>query len=42
MSKNLKKLTQLLTDPTRAALYAVSIPTDMAFEQTQDWRPADV
>ncbi len=36
MSKNLKKLRQLLTDPTRAALYAVSIPTDMAFEETQD------
>jgi arsenite-transporting ATPase len=36
MSKNLKKLRQLLTDPAWAALYAVSIPTDMAFEETRD------
>jgi arsenite/tail-anchored protein-transporting ATPase len=36
MSKNLKKLRQLLSDPTHSALYAVSIPTEMAFEETQD------
>jgi arsenite-transporting ATPase len=36
LSKNLKKLRQLLHDPAQSALYAVSIPTDMAFEETRD------
>jgi arsenite-transporting ATPase len=36
MSKNLKKLHALLSHPARTALYAVSIPTDMAFEETHD------
>ena len=36
MSKNLKQLRQLLNDPARSALHAVSIPTDMAFEETRD------
>ena len=36
MSKNLKKLRQLLRDPEGSALYAVSIPTAMAFEETGD------
>jgi arsenite-transporting ATPase len=36
MSKNLKKLHGLLNHPHRTALYAVSIPTDMAFEETLD------
>ncbi|MBZ5545805.1 MAG: ArsA family ATPase, partial [Acidobacteriia bacterium] len=36
MSKNLKRLRGLLTNPARAALYAVSIPTDMAWEETRD------
>ena len=36
LSKNLKKLRQLLNDPAQSALYAVSIPTDMAFEETRD------
>lgn len=36
MSKNLKKLRQLLKDPAGSALYAVSIPTLMAFEETRD------
>ena len=36
MSKNLKRFRQLLTDPARSALYMVSIPTDMAFEETRD------
>jgi arsenite-transporting ATPase len=36
MSKNLKRLRELLSNPARAALYAVSIPTDMAFEETRD------
>lgn len=36
MSKNLKKLRQLLKDPAGSALYAVSIPTQMAFEETRD------
>lgn len=34
--KNLKKLRQLLNNPAQSALYAVSIPTDMAFEETCD------
>jgi len=36
MSKNLKRLRGLLCDPARTTLYAVSIPTDMAFEETRD------
>ena len=36
LSKNLKKLRQLLNHPARSALYAVSIPTAMAFEETRD------
>ena len=36
MSKNLKMLRRLLKDPTGSALYAVSIPTAMAFEETRD------
>ncbi len=36
MSKNLKKLRQLLNNPEQSSLYAVSIPTVMAFEETRD------
>ena len=36
MSKNLKRLRELLRNPARATLYAVSIPTDMALEETRD------
>ena len=36
MSKNLKRLRELLSNPARTALYAVSIPTDMALEETRD------
>ena len=36
MSKNLKMLRHLLRDPAGSALYAVSIPTQMAFEETRD------
>jgi arsenite-transporting ATPase len=36
MSKNLKRFRRLLTDPARSAIYAVSIPTDMALEETRD------
>jgi arsenite-transporting ATPase len=36
LSKNLKRLKQSLNDPATAALYAVSIPTDMAYEETRD------
>jgi arsenite-transporting ATPase len=36
VSKNLKRLKQSLNDPATAALYAVSIPTDMAYEETRD------
>jgi arsenite-transporting ATPase len=36
MSKNLKKLRKLLNNPAQSALYAVSIPTAMAFEETRD------
>jgi arsenite-transporting ATPase len=36
LSKNLKRLKQLLSNPATAALYAVSIPTDMAYEETRD------
>lgn len=36
LSKDLKRLRRLLHDPARSALYAVSIPTEMAFEETLD------
>lgn len=36
ISKDLKALRALLSDPARASLYAVSIPTEMAFEETKD------
>ncbi len=36
MSKNLKGLRTLLRNPARTALYVVSIPTDMALEETRD------
>ncbi|MBZ5520665.1 MAG: ArsA family ATPase [Acidobacteriia bacterium] len=36
MSKNLNKLRKLLCDPDRTHLYAVSIPTEMALEETKD------
>jgi arsenite/tail-anchored protein-transporting ATPase len=36
LSKNLKRLRRLLSDPSRAALYAVAIPTQMAWEETKD------
>jgi arsenite-transporting ATPase len=36
MSKELKHLRSLLGDPERAALFAVTIPTEMAFEETKD------
>jgi arsenite-transporting ATPase len=36
ISRNLKKLRELLHNPTAAALYAVSIPTRMALEETKD------
>jgi arsenite-transporting ATPase len=36
VSKNLKRFRRLLTDPARSALYVVSVPTDMAFEETRD------
>jgi arsenite-transporting ATPase len=36
MSRNLKRLRRLLSNPARTVLYAVSIPTDMAFEETLD------
>jgi arsenite-transporting ATPase len=36
MSKNLKLLRTLLSDPTRSALFAVSILTEMAFQETKD------
>ena len=36
MSKNLKSFRRLLTDPARSAIYAVSIPTELAFEETRD------
>jgi arsenite-transporting ATPase len=36
ISKNLKRLRGLLGDPDRSAVYAVSIPTEMAFEETRD------
>jgi arsenite-transporting ATPase len=36
ISRNLKRLRIMLRDPVGAALYAVSIPTEMAFEETKD------
>jgi len=36
ISRNLKKLRELLRDPRRSVLYAVSIPTVMALEETGD------
>jgi arsenite-transporting ATPase len=36
ISRNLKRLRVLLRDPAGTALYAVSIPTEMAFEETRD------
>jgi arsenite-transporting ATPase len=36
ISRNLKKLRELLRNPTASALYAVSIPTRMALEETKD------
>ncbi len=36
ISKNLKQFRKLLTDPTRAVLNVVSIPTQMAWEETKD------
>ena len=36
MSKDLKRLRSLLHDPSRAALYAVSILTEMSFAETAD------
>jgi arsenite-transporting ATPase len=40
MSKALKRLQGLLVDPNRASLYAVAVPTEMAFEETKDLRAA--
>ncbi len=36
LSKNLKKFRALVSDPARTILYAVSIPTEMALEETRD------
>jgi len=36
MSKDLKLLRNLLSDPSRSALFAVSILTEMAFQETKD------
>jgi arsenite-transporting ATPase len=36
LSKRLKQFRRLLTDPARAILYVVSIPTQMAWEETKD------
>lgn len=36
MSKDLKRLRTLLSDPSRSALFAVSILTEMAFQETKD------
>jgi arsenite-transporting ATPase len=36
LSKDLKRFRALLTDPRRASLYAVTIPTEMAYEETRD------
>ena len=36
ISRNLKKLRELLQNPAASVLYVVSIPTGMALEETQD------
>jgi arsenite-transporting ATPase len=36
LSRSLKRVRALLTDPRRGALYAVTIPTEMAYEETRD------
>lgn len=36
LSKDLKRLRALLSDPSRAALYAVSVLTEMSFAETMD------
>ncbi|MBI2219422.1 MAG: ArsA family ATPase [Candidatus Rokubacteria bacterium] len=36
LSRNLKRVRALLADPRRAALYTVTIPTEMAYEETRD------
>jgi arsenite-transporting ATPase len=36
LSRNLKRLRELLRNPVASALYAVSIPTRMALEETKD------
>ena len=36
ISRNLKKLRELLQNPASSVLYAVSIPTQMALEETKD------
>lgn len=36
LSKRLKRFHRMLVDPRQAALMAVTIPTEMAFEETQD------
>jgi arsenite-transporting ATPase len=36
VSRNLKKLRSLLSNPAETSLYAVGIPTDMAYEETRD------
>lgn len=36
LSKDLKRFRAMLTDPRRASLYAVTIPTEMAYEETAD------
>jgi len=36
LSKNLKRLRKILTNPSRAALYGVSILTEMSFAETTD------
>jgi arsenite-transporting ATPase len=36
ISRNLKKLRELLQNPAASALYCVSIPTEMALEETKD------
>ncbi|MBI2191522.1 MAG: ArsA family ATPase [Planctomycetes bacterium] len=36
ISKDLKSMRSLLSDPARSALYAVAIPTEMAFQETDD------
>jgi arsenite-transporting ATPase len=42
ISKNLKRFRRLLNDPARSAIYAVSIPTDMALEEIRDLMAACV